>query len=775
MKVLEPLLKRNKGKFTIPKTVQDTIPIKAVYADGIFLVGDNQYSKTYQFTDINYSVASDDDQRDMFFAYSAFLNSFDDEATTKITINNRSVNRRNVEKELVIPYMQDNLDGYRKEYNGMVVDKAMGASSIVQEKYITVTVHKDSYEEAKAYFSRIETEFSARLKKLGSKLIDFDVNDRLHILHDFYRIGEEENFEFDLNLANKRGHSYKDTICPDSIEFKRDYIRIDDKFVRVLYLRDYASGISDEFISKLTSINRNLMLSIDIEPVPAHKASNQVEKVLLGINTEITNWKRKQSSNGNYGADVPYDMAVRKEKAEDLLHDINDRDQRMFRCVLTMVILADSMEQLNMDTKSIYMTAQGENCQMGKLTFQQYDALKTVLPLGVRDIDCLRTLTSEALAVLMPFRVQDIKHKNGVYMGVNPISKNLIRVDRGELLNGNGFILGVSGGGKSFAAKQEMINYILSTDADVIIIDPEREYSPLVKAVCGEVIQISPTSNYHINPLDINKDYSDNANPIAFKSDFMMSLCQQIMGYEGISPAIESIVDRCTSIVLNDYISNDFKGTVPTLVDFRNVVLEQPEPEAKKLALALERFTQGNLNTFAQETNVDVDNRCICYDILDLGKKLMPVGMLIILDSIFNRVTANRAKGKKTYIFIDEIYLLFQYEYSANFLEVLWKRVRKYGAYATGITQNVEDLLRSPTARTMLANSELVVMLNQAATDRIQLAELLGISDEELRYITNSEVGHGLLKIGSSLVPFENKFPKNSLYKLMSTKPGETL
>ena len=773
MKVLEPLFKRNKGKFTIPKTVQDTIPIKAVYADGIFLVGDEQYSKTYQFTDINYSVASDDDQRDMFLDYSAFLNSFDDEATTKITINNRSVNRKDIEKELVIPYMQDNLDGYRKEYNDMVVDKAMGSTSIVQEKYITVTVHKDSYEEAKAYFSRIETEFAARLKKLGSKLIDFDVNDRLHILHDFYRIDEDEPFNFDLNQVNKKGHSFKDTICPDSFEFKRDYFRMGDKYGRVIFLREYASGISDKFVSKLTSMNKNLMLSIDVEPIPTHKASNQVEKVLLGINTEITNWKRKQSSNGNYGADVPYDMAARKEKAEDLLHDINDRDQRMFLCILTMVITADSMEQLNMDTKSIYMTAQGENCQMGKLTFQQYDALKTVLPLGVRDIDCLRTLTSEALAVLMPFRVQDIKHKNGVYMGVNPISKNLIRVDRGELLNGNGFILGVSGGGKSFAAKQEMINYILSTGADIIAIDPEREYSPIVKATGGEVIQISPTSKYHINPLDINKDYSDNANPIAFKSDFMMSLCQQIMGYEGISPAIESIVDRCTSIVLNDYISKGYKGTVPTLIDFRKVVLEQPEPEAKELALALERFTEGNLNTFAQQTNVDVDNRFICYDILDLGKKLMPVGMLIILDSIFNRVTANRAKGKKTYIFIDEIYLLFQYEYSANFLEVLWKRVRKYGAYATGITQNVEDLLRSPTARTMLANSELVVMLNQAATDRIQLAELLGISDEELRYITNSEVGHGLLKIGSSLVPFENKFPKNSLYKLMSTKPGE--
>lgn len=455
MNVLTSLFKRNKGKFTVPKSVQDTVPIKEVYADGMFLVGEKQYSKTYQFTDINYSVASDEDQRDMFLDYSSFLNSFDDEAITKITINNRSVSRKDIENDIVIPYVQDELDGFRKEYNDMLIDKAMSANSLVQEKYITVTVNKDNYEEAKVYFSRIETEFAARLKKLGSKLIDLDTNDRLHILHDFYRIDEDEPFNFDMNLINKKGHSFKDTICPDSFEFKRDYFRMGDKYGRVIFLRDYASGISDRFISKLTSINKNLMLSIDVEPVPAHKASNQVEKVLLGINTEITNWKRKQSSNGNYGADVPYDMTSRKEKAEDLLHDINDRDQRMFLCVLTMVIVADSMEQLNMDTKSIYMIAQGENCQMGKLTFQQYDALKTVFPVGVRDVDCLRTLTSESLAVLMPFRVQDIKHKHGVYMGVNPISKNLIRVDRGELLNGNGFILGVSGGGKSFAASRK--------------------------------------------------------------------------------------------------------------------------------------------------------------------------------------------------------------------------------------------------------------------------------------------------------------------------------
>lgn len=773
MSIFKKLFKKDKKRFKIPKSVQQAIPIETAYTDGVFQVGKKRYSKTYRFTDINYSVASDEDKRDMFLDYSAFLNSFDDEATTKITINNRVVNKTDLERGLLIPYRQDNLDGYRREYNEMLMDKAASADSIVQEKYITVTVEKNDIEEAKAYFSRIETDFTARLKKLDSKLIDLSANDRLHILHDFYRNGEDEAFDFDLKQTDRKGHDFKDSICPDSFEFKRDYFRIGDKYGRVIFLRDYASGISDKFVSKLTSLNRNLMLSIDISPVPAHEAVKNVEKTLLGVNTEITNWKRKQTSNGNYGADVPYDMAARKEKVEDLLNDINDRDQRMFMCVLTMVITADSMEQLNIDTKQVMMTAQSENCQMGKLTFQQYEGLRTVLPIGSCEIECKRTLMSESLAVLMPFRVQDIRHNNGIYYGINPISKNLILINRAELLNGNGFILGVPGGGKSFTAKGEIVEQMLAGKADIIIIDPEREYSPLVRAMNGEVIPISATSPYHINALDINKDYDESANPITLKSQFIMSLCQQIMGNLDTNPKHQSIIDSCARKIYREYINNGYKGTPPTLVDFRNELIKRTEPEAKDLALALELFTEGSLNTFAQNTNVDTDNRLICYDILDLGKQLMPIGMLVILDSILNRITANRAKGKKTYIFIDEIYLLFEYEYSANFLFTLWKRVRKYGAYATGITQNVEDLLQSHTARSMLANSELIVMLNQASTDRVELAKLLNISEEEMKYITNVDAGHGLLKIGSSLVPFENKFPHNSLYKLMSTKPGE--
>ena len=466
--------------------------------------------------------------------------------------------------------------------------------------------------------------------------------------------------------------------------------------------------------------------------------------------------------------------AEERKEMKEFLDDLTTRDQRMMFAVLTMVHTADTKEQLDNDTEALLTTARKHLCQFGILKFQQLDGLNTAMPFGVRKIESFRTLTTESLAVFIPFRVQDICHTNGVYYGQNVISKNMIIADRRQLLNGNEFILGVSGGGKSFTAKGEVINQVLAGNADIIIIDPEREYSPLVRALGGEIINISATSPTHINAMDMNREYGDGANPVILKSEFIMSLCEQLIGGNNLGAVQKSIIDRCTASVYRTYQQNNYTGEVPTLQDFRAELLKQSEPEAQEIALAIELFTNGSLNTFAKKTNVNTDNRLICYDILDLGKQLMPIGMLVVLDSILNRITQNRAKGKNTFLFIDEIYLLFQHEYSANFLFTLWKRVRKYGAYATGITQNVDDLLQSHTARTMLANSEFIVMLNQASTDRLELAKLLNISDTQLSYITNVDAGHGLIKVGSSLVPFANKFPKNTkLYKLMTTKPGE--
>lgn len=775
MRILKEIFKRDKEKFVVPKNAQDIIPIKTIWDDGIFEVQKNKYSKCYKFIDINYAVASHEDKESMFLDYSDLLNSLDNGATSKITINDRRINKIDFEKTILMKDVRDGLDKYRHEYNQMLLDKAKGANGIIQEKIITISVNKKNIEEARNYFARTTSELMNHFSVLGSKCIELDAEERLRIYHDFYRVGEETSFRFDMKENLRKGHNFKDFICPDTFEQNKDYFKVGDRYGRVLFLKEYASYIKDSMVTELTELNRNMMLSIDIIPVPMDEAVREAENRRLGVETNITQWQRKQNANNNFSAIIPYDMEMQRKESKDFLDDLIQRDQRMFLCVLTIVHTADTKDQLDADTESLKTTASKNLCQLGILRFQQLDGLKTVMPFGQRKIDALRTLTTESLAVFMPFKVQEIRHDNGIYYGQNIISKNMIIADRKELLNGNSFILGVSGSGKSFTAKNEMVSIMLrDPNADVLIVDPEHEDSKLVKALGGEVINISATSDNHINAMDMNSDYGDGANPVILKSEFILSLCEQLIGSNNLGAKQKSIIDRCTASVYRYYQQGNYQGTPPTLQDFREELLKQSEPEAKEIALAIELFTDGSLNTFAKQTNVNTDSRLICYDILDLGKQLQPIGMLVVLDSILNRITANRAKGRNTYIFIDEIYLLFQYEYSANFLFTLWKRVRKYGAYATGITQNVDDLLQSHTARTMLANSEFIVMLNQASTDRLELAKLLNISDLQMSYITNSGVGEGLIKVGSSLVPFKNKFPKNTeLYKLMTTKPGE--
>lgn len=775
MKTLNKIFKLDKEKFVIPKSSQDIIPIKALWEDGIFLIGNNKYSKSYKFIDINYAVASREDKESMFLDYSELLNSLDSGATAKITINNRRINKIDFEKTILLNMKNDDLDKYREEYNQMLIEQAKNANEIIQEKIITISVYKRSIEEARNYFTRAGADLMNHFNNLGSKCIELDTKERLRILHDFYRTGEETSFNFELSKTMRKGHNFKDYICPDSVEFENDYLKMGERYARILFLKEYASYIKDSMVTELTELNKNMMLSIDIIPIPMDEAVKEAENRRLGIETNITNWQRKQNANNNFSAIIPYDMEQMRNESKEFLDDLTTRDQRMFLSVLTMVITANSKKELDNDTETVMQTARKSLCQLGILKFQQLDGLNTVLPIGIRKIDALRTLTTESLAVFMPFKVQEIRHENGIFYGQNVISKNMIIADRKQLLNGNSFILGVSGSGKSFTAKHEITGIKLKDPkADIIIIDPEREYSRLVKSYGGEVIKISATSKNHINAMDMNADYGDGANPVILKSEFILSLCEQLIGSSNLGAKQKSIIDRCTANVYRIYQQGNYQGVAPTLQDFREELLKQDETEAKEIALAIELFTNGSLNTFAINTNVDTSNSLICYDILDLGKQLQPIGMLVVLDSILNRITSNRAKGRNTYIFIDEIYLLFQYEYSANFLFTLWKRVRKYGAFCTGITQNVEDLLQSHTARTMLANSEFIIMLNQASTDRLELAKLLNISDTEVSYITNVGAGEGLAKIGNAIVPFENKFPKNTeLYKLMTTKPGE--
>ena len=774
IKTLQNTLKQDKEHLTVPKSVQDTIPIRRIWPDGLFQFG-GKFSKTIRFSDINYAIASKEDKTSMFLGYSELLNALDTGSTTKITINNKRLNRRNFEREILIPPQGDHLDGGRSEYNAMLLDKVTDSSnSMVQERYVTVSAHKKTPEEARTFFDRVMNDVTTRLNHLDSHCEELDAVERLRVLHDFYRVGEEARFHIDLRECMKTGRSFKDTICPDSMEFWKDHFIMGDKYGRAMFLKEYASYIKDSMINELTSLNRTMMLSIDVIPVPTDEAVREMQNRLLGVETNVTNWQRRQNSNNNFSAVVPYDLEQQRKETREMLDDLTTRDQRMMFAVVTLVHLADSKEELDSDTETLQSIARKHLCQLTTLNWQQDAGLVTALPMGLRRIDALRTLTTEALAVLMPFKAQEIRDRGGIYYGQNVISKNLIIADRKQLLNGNGFVLGVSGSGKSFTAKREITALALSTQDDILIIDPESEYRPLVEGLGGEVVEISATSSNHINAMDMEQGYGEGENPVVLKSEFLLSLCEQSVGAGKLSAKEKSIIDRCTAQCYHDYVRDGCRGQAPTLQDFHAELLRQPEAEARDVALALELFTEGSLNTFAKPTNVDMSSRIACYDIRKLGKQLLSMGMLVILDSFLNRITRNRRLGRNTWIYIDEIYLLFQHEYSANFLFTLWKRVRKYGACCTGLTQNVDDLLQSHTARTMLANSEFLVMLNQASTDRLELARLLNISDNQLSYITNVDFGRGLIKCGSAIVPFMDNFPRHTqLYKLMTTKPSD--
>ena len=599
---------------------------------------------------------------------------------------------------------------------------------------------------------------------------------RLRIFRDFFKGAEPPAFEFDLKTQMKQGHSFKDWLCPDSMEFQADHFKLNDRWGRVLYLQGYASYIKDSMVSELCELDRDLMLSIDILPVPTDEAVREVQNKLLGVETNAANWQRRQNAANNFTAMLPYDIEQQRAETKEMLGDLTNRDQRMMFGLVTMVHLADTKEQLDSDTESLLTVARKHLCQMSILRWQQKDGLDTVLPYGLRKITALRTLTTESTAVFIPFRAQEIMQDGGIYYGQNAVSKNMIVADRRKLLNGNSFRLGVSGSGKSFSAKEEIVSIALSTNDDILILDPESEFGYLTEALGGEVIRVSAASDTHINALDMDKAYGDARNPLIEKSQFVLSLFEQLVGSEGVTAKEKSILDRCTYEVYREYMARDYTGQLPTLKDLYQILLKQPEPEARGLALSAELFITGSLNTFAQPTNVDTKARIIAYDIRELGEQLMPLGMLVTLDAIFNRVIQNWKRGKTTWVFADEFYLLFRYQYSADFFYKLWKRIRKYNGITSAMTQNVEEILNSDTARLMLANSEFLILLNQSPTDREELARLLHISEAQMGYITNVAAGCGLIRCAGNIVPFENSFPRNTqLYKLMTTKPDEAI
>lgn len=668
--------------------------------------------------------------------------------------------------------------------NALVLGKAAESNNLIQEKYITVSAEKKSVEEARAFFSHVGTDLTTGLSRMSSSVREITVNDRLRLLHDFYRPGEEQLFRFNLEDTIRKGHDFRDCIAPDCISFQKNHYELGNHVGRTLFLREYASFISDAMITELMDYPRNMMLSIDIIPVAMDEAVSDIRKRIMSVESDITRWQQRQNQNNNFTANIPYDLEQMRSETKEFMDDLMSRDQRMMLALVTLTHLADNLEQLDQDTEALQAIGRARGCQFNILRYQQEDALNTVLPLGLKRIDATRTLTTECTAVLMPFKSQEIQDAGGIYYGVNAVSHNLIICNRSNLLNGNGFITGVSGSGKSMAAKQEMTALALSTDHDIIIVDPEREYGELVRALGGEVITISASdpNGCHINALDLSEGYGDGREPLVMKSEFIMSLYEQLMGADKIEPQEKSIIDRSVGNIYREYLKS-YQGQPPTLKDLYDDLMKQVNPEAHRIALALELFTVGSLNVFSHQTNINTKSRILCFDIQDLGENLKSVGLLVMLDAIYNRVIQNRKAGKYTHVYIDEIYLFFANgsgsghsitNYSSEFLYKCWKRFRKYGATLTGITQNVEECLLSNTARMMFANSEFLLMLNQATTDREQLARLLGASDTQMSYVDNAPAGHGLIKVGGAIVPFANELPKNTeLYRLMTTKPGE--
>ncbi|MDL2218072.1 TraE family protein [Christensenellaceae bacterium OttesenSCG-928-M15] len=772
-KTIQRAVKLDQEPLKIPRSAQQIIPIRRIWQDGIFLLSNSKYAKTWSFTDINYASAGKDDKSSMFLDYCELINALDSGAATKITISNKALNREEFEKAVLLQHAGDDLDEYRTEYNGILNGAVAEANNIVKVRYITVSIHKKSVEEAKSFFNRIGSEIMAHLAQLSSTCLDMDAESRLRSLYEFFH-GEDAPYSIDLPVRMRLGHGFRDFICPDSVEIKADHFKIGERYGRVLYLKDYANYIRDTFVSELCDLPRSLFFSIDILPIPTDEAVREVEMRLLGVETNVANFQRRQNKNFNYMAEIPYDLQQARNETKEMLDDLTSRDQHMLYSVMTLLHMADSKAQLDSDTESLMAVARKHLCQLAVLRFQQLDGLNTALPYGLRKINAFRTLSTESVAVFTPFQTQEITHPEGVYCGKNSISGNIIMVNPSLLQNGNTFVLGLSGSGKSMTLKNFIVNYNLRMGWDVICIDAEREYAALTRALHGEIIDISANSKNHINAMELSGEYGDGDDPITAKSEFMLSFIEMLVGKGNLGAREKSIVDRCVANTYRAYAANGYKGEPPTLMEFYADLKSQPEQEARDIALALELFTSGSLNIFAKQNNVDVNARLLTYDIHELGKSLQSVGILVILDSIFNRLVRNRAQGRRTVIILDELWLLFQHEYAGAYLSGLWKRIRKYGGFICGATQCVTECLGSANARTMLSNSEWIVMLNQSAADRSELSNLLNISDVQVGFFTNSDVGCGVMKIGNVFVPFNCQLPNTGkLYHYMTTKPGE--
>jgi type IV secretory pathway VirB4 component len=775
---IEAAIARAKRQDKKQKSAQDSIPFQRMFPDGICRVTDSYYTKTVQFQDINYQLNQNEDKTAIFDGWCDFLNYFDSSVRFQLSFVNMSANKDNYARYITISPQGDDFDSIRLEYTQMLQNQlARGNNGLIKTKYLTFGVEADGLKAAKPRLERIETDILNNFKRLGVAAEPMNGMERLRLLHGMLHMDEQEPFRFSWDWLAPSGLSVKDFIAPSSFEFRTGRsFGVGRRIGCASFLQILAPELNDRMLADFLDMESSLIVSMHVQSVDQVKAIKTIKRKITDLQ-KMTIEEQKKAVRAGYDMDIiPSDLATYGTEAKKLLQDLQSRNERMFLLTFIVVNTAGSRQQLDNNVFQAASIAQKYNCQLTRLDFRQEEGLMSSLPLGLNQIEIQRGLTTSSVAIFIPFTTQELFQdgKEALYCGLNALSNNLIMVDRKRLKNPNGLILGTPGSGKSFAAKREIANVFLVTDDDIIICDPEAEYGPLVERLHGQVIKISPTSPHYINPMDLNLNYSDDENPLSLKSDFILSLCELIVGgKDGLMPVEKTIIDRCVRMVYRDYLSDPKPENMPILEDLYNELRRQEEKEAQYIATALEIYVSGSLNVFNHRTNINIENRIVSFDIKELGKQLKKIGMLIVQDAVWNRVTINREAHKSTRYYIDEMHLLLREEQTAAYTVEIWKRFRKWGGIPTGITQNVKDLLSSREVENIFENSDFILMLNQASGDRQILAKQLNISPHQLSYVTHSGEGEGLLFYGNVILPFVDRFPRGELYDLLTTKPQE--
>ena len=773
------IIRKARSDDGIPRSAQDSIPFQRMFPDGICRVTDHYYTLTIQYQDINYQLAQQEDKTAIFEEWCAFLNSFDSSIHFELSFMNMATDAESFEKKVRIPYRNDRFNGIRNEYSQMLrTQLAQGNNGLTKTKYITFGIEADSMREAKPRLSHVQTDMMNNLKRLGVSAKVLNGRERLKLMHAMFHMGDHDRFYFDWSWLTGSGLSVKDFIAPTSFFFpgSRTFTMGDLKGA-MSYLQITASDLSDQMLKDFLDMESSQIVTMHIQSVNQTTAIKQIKHTITELDRSKIEEQKKAVRSG-YDMDIiPSDLATYGKDAKALLEELQSQNERMFLITFLIMNTGKSDQELENNVFQASSIAQKHNCNLRRLDFQQEQGLMSSLPLANNLIEIQRALTTSSTAIFVPFTTQELFQtgSEALYYGLNALSNNLIMVDRKKLKNPNGLILGTPGSGKSFSAKREIANAFLVTDDDLIICDPEAEYTALVNCMEGQVIKISPTSTQYINPMDINDSYSEEDNPLALKADFILSLCELVVGgKDGLQPIEKTVIDRCVHQIYRHYFEDPKPENMPLLEDLYNALLKQEETEAKRVAAALEIYVKGSLNLFNHRTNVDIQNRFVCYDIKELGKQLKKLGMLIVQDQVWGRVTANRSAGKTTRYYMDEFHLLLKEEQTASYSVEIWKRFRKWGGIPTGITQNVKDLLSSREVENIFENSDFVYMLNQAAGDRQILAQQLNISPHQLSYVTHSGEGEGLLFYGNVILPFVDRFPTDlQLYKIMTTKLSE--